>query len=289
MPDHRYRGTIVLYEPISSIAEAYRNARTSLFYSIPEGSAKVLALSSCVPRDGKTTTCVNLAITVAQSGKRVLLIDADLHRSMVAEVLGLSGKVGLTDLLVGKSTLRAAVQQVEGHEKGRVVNLDVLAAGTHTPNPAELLDSDKMRELLREVRGIYDWVFVDTPPLLFVSDASIMSVLCDGIILVVRSGVSNRSLLRRVKEQLEGVHGHIIGSILNDMTVSRVGRYYSSYYYHGYSRYSKDYHRSYYSDGKGQKKTDKGTPPAPSSRSKSLAIQLPTACALPLSRAASSK
>ena len=137
-------------------------------------------------------------------------------------------------------------------------NLDLLVAGPASPNPAELLGSNRMRELLAEARKEYDWVIVDTPPVLFVSDSCIVSALCDGVILVVRAGVSNRSVLQRSGEQLGKIHAKIIGAVLNGLSLSRLGRHYSSYYHHGYARYSKDYHRSYYGDAAEDK-----TAPAP--------------------------
>jgi len=127
-----------------------------------------------------------------------------------------------------------------------VENLDVITAGPASPNPSELLGSEKMKALLADVRDAYDLVLIDTPPVLFVSDASILSVMCDGVILIVKSGDSTRSLLLRAVERLAAVRARILGSILNNVIVSRVGRYYSTYYHVGYSRYAKDYGRTYY-------------------------------------------
>jgi capsular exopolysaccharide synthesis family protein len=227
------------------MAEAYRNIRTSIFFSTPAGGGKVLAVTSCGPGEGKTTTATNLAVAIAKSGKKILLVDADFHRPMVDKILKLNKTAGLSTVLVGEAELKAVIQNVE-YEGAKIEGLDVAVAGPPSPNPSELLGSQRMSQLLSEVRDSYDWVLVDTPPILFVSDASILSALCDGVILVVRAGVNNRSMLNRTREHLENIKVKIVGSVLNQMVVGRFGRYYSHYYYHGYSRYSRDYHRSYY-------------------------------------------
>jgi len=250
-----YRGTIVARESASSVTEAYRHIRTSLFYSTPidEGKplerGRILVVTSSKPGEGKTTTCTNLATVIAQNGKKVLLVDADLHRPMVRKVLGLKNKMGLTDVITGAATWTDVIQApvVDGAE---IKNLHVISSGTKSPNPAELIGSDAMRKFLRHVVEAYDWVLLDTPPALFVSDASVLGALCDGVILVVKSGTSARYLLARAKDQLEAVKAKILGTILNSMTVARIGRHYSYYYYHGYSRYTKDYKKFYYTDKK---------------------------------------
>ncbi len=248
--DRRHRGSIVLTEPVSSVAEAYRSIRASLFYSSPGTQLRLIAVTSCRPKEGKTTTSTNLAISIAQTGKRVLLIDGDLHRPSVHRTLGLDGSRGLTNVLIGEMGWREALQQVE-QEGRRAETLDVLGAGPTTPHPSELLGSTRMQHLLREARDAYDWVIVDTPPVLFVTDASVLSVQCDGVILVVRAGYSTNTLLARATEKLRDVRVRMVGGILNNVIVSRVGRYYSTYYNVGYARYAKDYHRSYYA-GEGE-------------------------------------
>jgi succinoglycan biosynthesis transport protein ExoP len=245
LESRRRAGAVVAHQPLSSIAEAYRSIRANLFYSTPADELKLLAITSSRPQEGKTTTSTNLAISIAQTGKRVLLIDADLHRPSIHKNLGLDQGTGLTTILIGETTWKDTLRRLtfDGVE---LDSLDVMTAGPNSPNPSELLNSKRMRELLNEVREEYDWVLIDTPPVLFVSDASIISVMCDGVILVVKSGDATRSLLARTMERLDAVRAHMIGSILNNVQVSRVGRYYSSYYNVGYSRYSSDYQRTYY-------------------------------------------
>jgi capsular exopolysaccharide synthesis family protein len=236
-------------EPASSATEAYRNIRTNLFFSAPAEENKVLTVTSGGPSDGKTTTSCNLALVMAQSGKRVLLIDADMRKPMIHRAMGLGNKVGLSSVLVGACKLDEAVQKPKNN--GHVVeHLDILSAGPRSPNPAELLDSQSMRNLLEEARGKYDRVIVDTPPVLFVADASIISAMSDGVVMVLKSARSTRTLVSRTREQLEGVNARIVGGILNDVRVSRWGYYYSSYYYSYYYRYHYDYARSYYGSRK---------------------------------------
>ncbi len=240
-------GRMSLTDPMSSIAEAYRHIRTNLFYSIPADQKKVLGFVSASPAEGKTTTASNIALTIALSGRKVLLLDADFHRPMVNRVHGLKNRVGLSSVLVGEATVEESISHIM-HEGKAVENLDVILAGPQSPNPAELLGSKKMEELLAKFRKEYDWVIVDTPPILYVSDACIVSTLCDGIVVVVRAGKNNRSMLNRALEQLDAVNVDIIGGILNMVKISKLGRNYSSYYYYGYASYRKDYHRSYYNE-----------------------------------------
>ncbi len=241
-----YRGSVVLSEPSSSVAEAYRNLRTNLLYSTTARDAKLLVLTSCRPQEGKSTTSTNLALALARTGKRVLLIDGDLHRPTTHRVLGLNSNTGLSNVLLGEVPWEEAVKQVHTEDGQVVQNFFALPSGSETPDPSELLGSDKMKQLLETCRSRYDWVLVDTPPILFVSDACAFSAMCDGVVVIVKSGVNTRTVLNRAKEQLDSINARIIGSVLNCMVVSRLGRHHSYYSYHGYTRYAKDYHRAYY-------------------------------------------
>jgi polysaccharide biosynthesis transport protein len=240
-----YRALISALEPNSSAIEAYRNIRTSLFFSGPAEESKVLLITSGGPGDGKTTTAANLALVIAQSGKRVLLVDADFRRPRMHKLFGLDSSAGLSSVLVGERSLSQAVQKTV-HDIENIENLDILVAGPTPPNPTELLESNHAKQVIAEMRSRYDRVIVDTPPVLFVSDTSILSTLCDGVILVVKSDKRTRAHASRARKQIEKVKGHIIGGILNNVQVSRLGHYYSDYYYHGYARYRSDYYSSYY-------------------------------------------
>jgi len=278
MDGFSHRGSITMVEPSSSVSEAYRNIRTSLFFSAPAEETKVLVVTSSGPGDGKTTTATNLALIIAQSGKRVLLIDADFRRPMAHRVFGLESKVGLSTVLVGKVALAEAVQRAQhdafylycedyedlvlkdraGLAKAKrkielvltaMENLDILAAGPKPPNPAELLDSPGMHRLLEKARQDYDQVIIDTPPVLIVADASIVSTIADGVVMVVKSTANTRGQASQAREQLEGVRARILGGILNDVHESRLGYYYSNYHYYGYSRYHNDYYSSEEDEG----------------------------------------
>lgn len=244
---NRRTGLVVVEEPMSSAAEAYRNIRTRLIFSLPVGERKVIGVTSCNPGEGKTTTAVNMATAMATAGKKVLLIDADIHRPMVHRAFSQDAEPGLTNLLANGSSFEEVVRHYQFPQGVPAEgSLDVVMAGPESPSPAELLSSTRMRQFLADRRAEYDWVFVDIPPILFVSDASILSALCEGVLLIVRAGRNNGSSLSRATEQLLEIKVGIIGCILNDVVLSKFGRYMSDYAYYGYSRYSRQYHKSYY-------------------------------------------
>jgi capsular exopolysaccharide synthesis family protein len=238
-------GAICVIEPNSSATEAYRNIRTNLFFSAPAEERKVLMVTSSGPGDGKTTTATNLALVIAQSGKRVLLADADFRRPMVHRVFSQKPGTGLSTLLVREGNLKDTIRAVK-YDGQTIENLDLLVAGHNPPNPAELLGSKGMQSFLEEARKLYDVIILDTPPVLFVADASIVSTISDGVILVVKAAANSRTLARRAREHLDGVHARILGGILNNVRTASLGYYYSDYYYYGYSQYSSDYSSSYY-------------------------------------------
>jgi len=238
-------GAICVLQPNSSPSEAYRNIRTSLFFSAPAEERKVLVVTSSGPGEGKTTTATNLALVIAQSGKRVLLVDADFRRPMIHKVFEQKPGPGLSTVLVQEGSLDKVVRKVE-HEGRQIENLDLLVAGHNPPNPAELLGSQSMRRFLKEARKKYDRVIIDSPPVLFVADTSILGAISDGVIFVLKSAKNTRSMARRARKQLESVKARILGGVLNNVRVSRLGYYYSDYYYYGYSSYSSDYTSSYY-------------------------------------------
>jgi capsular exopolysaccharide synthesis family protein len=253
-----YRGRVSLVEPKSSVTEAYRNIRTSLyFFAAPPEDMKVLVITSAGPGEGKTTTASNLALVIAQSGKRVLLVDADFRRPMIHKVFGFDAKLGLSTVLAGASGLDESVQKL-AHDGKVVEHLDILVGGPRPQNPAELLGSEGMKRFLDEARRKYDRIIIDTPPVLFVADATIASAASDGVILIVKAAKKSRSVAIKARERLEGVKARVLGGILNDVFVSRLGYYYSYYYQHyPYSRYYRDYYHSYYphdKDGEAESK-----------------------------------
>jgi len=240
------RGMFSLIKPRSSVSEAYRSARTGIYFSSPPKSAKTILVTSVEPREGKTTTASNLALVMAQAGDRVLLVDADLRRPMVHDVFNLKNKSGLTEVLAGQASTEEMIIQPE-YDGKKIDNLEVLLCGTMTENPAEVLGSARMRELVSALSQKYDRVIFDSPPVLIATDASILADICDGIVLVIKVASCRRGPAQRAKQQLESVNGRILGGLLNDVEPSkaRYGYYgYSKYYSYGYSRYYKYYYRS---------------------------------------------
>lgn len=203
--------TILITEinPMSTVSEAYRALRTNTHFASIDKPAKILCVTSCQEGEGKTTTCANLAITYAQEGKRILLVDADLRRSNLHQVFGASNRRGLTHFLLNKQSLQDVA--ISTH----VENLWLLPSGPIPPNPAELLSSNKMDLLLQEAADQFDVIIIDTPPVLLVTDAQIVAAKCEGVLLVVRSGkIKGRSLMK-AKSKLEHVKARIMGVVLN--------------------------------------------------------------------------
>ncbi|OPZ64679.1 MAG: Tyrosine-protein kinase YwqD [bacterium ADurb.Bin478] len=220
---------MVHLKPKSPISEAYRTLRTNLLFTTPDQPKKVLMVTSSGPKEGKSTTVANLAITFAQMGNRTLLIDADLRRPILHKLFGLDRKTGLTNILVGRSTLEEAVKVMDD-----LPHLELLSCGILPPNPAELLAAQKMRELLEYARTQYAVVLIDTPPTIAVTDASILASLVDGVLLVIRSGVTEKEAVARAFDQLKKVNAPIMGAVLNSIKAADV---YGSYYYYYYHQY----------------------------------------------------
>jgi capsular exopolysaccharide synthesis family protein len=195
--------------PYAPRAEAFRKIRTGLQFVDVDREHKIVVVTSSVAGEGKTTTACNLAITMAQSGKRVLLIDADLRRPRAARYLGLPTGVGLTSVLVGTASLDEAVQ-IWGDDL-----MSVLASGPLPPNPSEMLGSRHMRELLARLRDEYDLVLIDVPPVLPVTDAATTAAACDGVIVVVRHGKTRREQVAGTVAALRTVDANLLGTVLN--------------------------------------------------------------------------
>jgi capsular exopolysaccharide synthesis family protein len=224
-PEAQSHPIVMVDQPSGFRAESIRRLRTNLqFVEVASGSQSILITSS-IPSEGKTTTAVNLAVALADAGSRVLLIDADLRRPALAKVLDVEGYAGLTSVLIGRAQARDVVQSCLG---GR---LDVLAAGPVPPNPSELLGSSAMVSLLDEVTRSYDVVLVDSPPLLPVTDAAILSKRVDGSLLVVGAGRTHRAQLRSALEALEAVGANLFGLILNKVPTKEGSGYGASYAY----------------------------------------------------------
>jgi len=226
---------ITQVRPQSQMAESYRALRTSLLLSNLGAPPKVIMVTSALPQEGKTTTSINCAVVLAQKGIRVLLIDADLRRPSIHKTLGMGPRSGLSNVLTGSATLESAITR-----SPILPNLDVLPAGTPPPNPAELLASTNMRDVLEQLRGHYDHVVLDTPPTLSVTDAVVLSPRADAIVLVIRSGQTTKQALRRARDILMQVNAKVSGVLLNAVDLSSPDYYYYYEYQGKYSRYYRD-------------------------------------------------
>jgi succinoglycan biosynthesis transport protein ExoP len=212
--------------------EAFRALRTSLVFSSASEGTRVIALTSAQPLEGKTTTACNMAIALAYGGSRVLLIDADMRRPSVSRTLGIENTIGLSHLLTGQSTARQTIRRTS------VENLWVMTAGVTPPNPSELLASERMKTLIANVQsGPFDWVLIDTPPVLAVTDAVIVAPWVSGVVFVIGSEMTQRRLAERAVETLMTSRPRVLGAVLNRVDIVRNKYYYSRYYGYKYKNY----------------------------------------------------
>ncbi len=209
----------------SPIAEAYRHLRTSLLLSSAGQPPKTILVTSSQPSEGKTTTAVNTAVMLAQTGAEVLIIDCDLRRPRLHAHFKVPNAGGVTNYLSGDADLDALLQPYD-----KLPNLKLLTSGPVPPNPAELLGSDEMRKLLGTVSDRFTHIIIDSPPAISFTDASILSTMVDGVMLVVHGGRSSRAIVRRAKQQLMDVGANIFGIVLNNVKLEATNYYYAGYY-----------------------------------------------------------
>ncbi|TQM91272.1 capsular exopolysaccharide synthesis family protein [Ornithinimicrobium humiphilum] len=221
-PDHPL---VLEIDPHSPRSEAFRALRTNLLYVNPDDPARTLLVTSTVPGEGKSTTSVNLALTMAETGATVCLIEGDLRRPRMLEYMGLESAAGLTDILVGRVEPEDVLQPYVG-------GLQVLGCGAIPPNPSELLGSAAMERLLERLARDFDYVIIDAPPVLAVTDAAVLSTVVDGTMIVVGAGVVNRDPLGRAITTLERVDANILGLVLNRLPIKGPDAY--SYSYESY-------------------------------------------------------
>jgi capsular exopolysaccharide synthesis family protein len=226
--DGRGKDLVFHRMPRSTVAECWRAIRTNLLFMSPEAPFKTMLVTSSAPQEGKSTTCINLGVAMAQSGNRVLLLDTDMRRPRLHKTFGVVNDVGISSLVVGEGTLDKAIKSTE------VPGLFLLPCGPVPPNPAELLHTQAFKELLRTVSAKFDRVILDSPPLNAVADSAVLATQVDGVVVVVKAGRTNREQARRAVRALNDVQARLFGAVLNDLNPSDPK--YNSYYaaYRGY-------------------------------------------------------
>lgn len=205
--------------PKSITAESYRSLRTNIQYSSIDKQVKTLVVTSSNAGEGKSTVAGNLAYTFFQSGKRVLIIDCDLRKPSLHRKFNVSNEVGLTDVLVGTSELNKVMKKIDD-------NLYLLTTGTLPPNPAEIIGSNTMENFLDECKINFDYIILDTPPILPVTDSKLLAIKADATVLVVRSEISKLKHVSQAFKELGKVNANVIGTILNDVEMHSEKLYY---------------------------------------------------------------
>ncbi|MEA4896438.1 MAG: CpsD/CapB family tyrosine-protein kinase [Oscillospiraceae bacterium] len=203
------RSLIISEKTPFSVKEEYKTLRTNVLFSFPSSGCKVIGVSSAEPLEGKSTNCLNLAITFAQANTRVLLMDCDLRLPSQARLVNLDAIPGISNILVGMNTAEEAIQKTD------FSNLHVLLSGNIPPNPSELIGSETMKKLIERLSKDYDYIFVDLPPINIVADTAVMSDYLSGLILVVRAAETKRESIIKALSKLEFANANIIGIILN--------------------------------------------------------------------------
>ena len=237
------------FAPKSRLAESYRAIRTNLAFAGLDKDIKTIVVTSSSPEEGKTTSIVNLAITMAQGGNRVLLIEGDLRKPMISRMFGMDYVPGLSDVLLGSYEWKKVIRTISDIMTGTlstedilqtpgIENLHILSSGTIPPNPAELIYSKAIGEFISEVRATYDYVLIDAPPLLAATDAALLAAKADAVVMVYRVGKIPRGVLKRAKAQLDNVKANVIGVILNGLK-AELSSDYADYKYKYYYYFSK--------------------------------------------------
>jgi capsular exopolysaccharide synthesis family protein len=218
------------YFPNSRLAESYRSIRTALLLSSADHPVKTIAVTSPLPGEGKTVSAANLAVTLAQSGKTVLVVDSDLRRPRQHRLFKVKNTFGLTTYLTNSVPIKDVVKSTE------IPNLFLVNSGPIPPNPAELLGSDKMTRFIKMMSDECDFMIFDLPPMLEISDALVLGAKVDGVVLVVWGDKTSREALKKTRERLDMLKVRTLGVIINNVTLPHHGAYYYKDYYHSYHR-----------------------------------------------------
>lgn len=214
---------IAMKKPKSHAAEAFRTLRTNIQFSIINKEVKTIVVTSSQPNEGKSTVVSNLAIAFAENNKKVLLVDCDLRKPTIHKNFALSNMEGLTSLVAEEKKFKECIKDSE------VNNLHILCSGPIPPNPAEILGSEKLKALLKELSGMFDVILFDAPPILAVTDAQILSTLSDGVVFVASFGEVDKRAIVRAKELIDKVGGRVLGVVMNKVP-SKAKNYYKYYY-----------------------------------------------------------
>jgi capsular exopolysaccharide synthesis family protein len=233
--DHlRERDLGVFLDPKSVAAECCRSIRTNILFMSPDRPLRTMVVTSPSPKEGKTTTAINLSVTMAEAGGRVLIIDTDMRRPRLHRSFGVPNQTGISTVIVGKATIMEAVKRTD------VPNLDVLPCGPVPPNPSELLHTERFAAVLAECAKLYDRIVLDSPPTSAVTDPAVLGNLADGVVLVVKAGETTRDSAMHARRQLMGAKARLIGVVVNAIDFSNPAYGYE-YYYRNYYRYGYTY------------------------------------------------
>ncbi len=230
--DNLDRRLVTVEEPDSPASEAYRTLRTNLIYSFVDNPPKVIVMTSPGPKEGKSTTCANLGVALAQAGKNTLILDCDFRKPVIHKFFGMHNLEGVANILARERELREVAH-------APVPGLWVVTVGPMPPNPAELLGTRRLSELLAMVRAEFDYVLVDAPPIGLVSDPAILATQGDGVLLVLDAQKTRKGAVRQSVRSLKAVRGIILGTVMNNVKVTK-GDYYG-YGYYGTSDYGSSY------------------------------------------------
>lgn len=233
------------FAPKTTAAESYRALRTNINFARLERDIKTIVLTSSSPQEGKTTISINLAIAIAQAGNKVLLIDGDLRRPVISKIFGIPSQPGITDVILGNFEWHQVVRSITDVMTGKMAideimltpgldNLSIMTCGTIAPNPAELVGTKAIGDILKQANAEYDFVIIDAPPILAATDATIWGTRSDGVIIVYQVGRVARGALKRAKTQIDNVKARIIGVVLNGLKaeISPDYEYHDKYYYY---------------------------------------------------------
>ncbi len=230
---HRKLFTVGPNAPFQFV-EAYKSLRTNLEFLSASGNCKTILITSSVPEEGKSNVAVNLAMTLAASGKRVVLVDCDMRKSAISRYLRIPrGHAGLTNIITSRDETQLASTLVRMKDSG----ITVLPVGTIPPNPADLLAAPMTEKIFTALQNAFDYVIVDTPPVSVVTDAAVLCRLADGVLLVVRPGVTTIQGAQLSKKNLEAVNAHILGVVMNGYNAKKTGRKDGYSYAYSYSYY----------------------------------------------------